>query len=90
MQKEIDWYYKLITMRNLLFFFNRNVFAGNGFMPIPVVTRSKARVCGHSLARIAVLNPVEGLDVCCECCVLSVVCSKALNQNFSGGTEDMP
>jgi hypothetical protein len=40
---------------------------------IPVAARSKAWICGRSLAGIAVLNPARGLDVCvcCECCVLS-------------------
>ena len=32
--------------------------------------RSKAWVCSRSLAGIAGSNPVEGVDVCCECCVL--------------------
>ena len=39
--------------------------------PIPVPVRSKAWVCGCSLAGIAGSNPAEGMDVCCECCVLS-------------------
>ena len=29
------------------------------------------------------------MSVFCECCVLSVVCSKALIQNIPGGAEDM-
>jgi hypothetical protein len=29
------------------------------------------------------------MSVFCECCVLSVVCSKALIQNFPGGAEDI-
>ena len=35
--------------------------------------RSKARVCGCSLAGIAGSNVAGGIDVClfCECCVLS-------------------
>ena len=41
-------------------------------MPIPVPERSKARVCGRSLAGNAGLNPAEvWMFVCCECCVLS-------------------
>jgi len=33
--------------------------------------RSKVSVCGRSLAGIAGSNPAGGMDVCCECCVLS-------------------
>ena len=33
--------------------------------------RSKAYVCGPSLAGIAVSNPAGGMDVCYQCCVLS-------------------
>jgi hypothetical protein len=41
-------------------------------MPIPVAVRSKARVCGRSLAWIAGSNPAGTLlSLCCECCVLS-------------------
>ena len=39
-------------------------------MPIPVVPRSKAWVCGSSLAGIACSNPAGGIDVC----VLYVLC----------------
>ena len=39
--------------------------------PIPVAARSKAWVSGRSLAGIAGSNPAEGMDVYCECCVLS-------------------
>jgi hypothetical protein len=39
--------------------------------PIPVAARSKAWVCGRTLAGIACLNPAGGMDVCFECCVLS-------------------
>jgi len=38
---------------------------------IPVAARANAWVCGHSLSRIAGSNPAEGMDVCCERCVLS-------------------
>jgi hypothetical protein len=42
------------------------------YCPIPVVERSKARVCRRSLPGIAGLKPSEGMDVvCCECWVLS-------------------
>ena len=35
--------------------------------PVPVAARSKAWVCGHSLAGIAGLNPTGGawISVCC-------------------------
>jgi hypothetical protein len=38
--------------------------------PIPAAVLSKASVCGRSLAGIAGSNPAEGMDVCCECCVV--------------------
>jgi hypothetical protein len=39
-------------------------------MPIPVATRSKAWVCGRSLAGIAGSNPARiWISVSCECCV---------------------
>ena len=37
----------------------------------PVAARSKAWVCGCSLAGIVGSNPAGGIDVCCECRVLS-------------------
>ena len=40
-------------------------------MPIPGAVRSKAWVCGRSLTGIVGSNPSGGMDVCCECCVLS-------------------
>jgi hypothetical protein len=40
-------------------------------VPIPVAVRSKAWVYGRSLAGIVGSNPTGGMDVCCECCVLS-------------------
>ena len=38
---------------------------------IPVAARSKAQVCGRSPAQIVGSNTVGGMDVCCECCVMS-------------------
>jgi hypothetical protein len=38
---------------------------------IPVSARSKAYVCGRWLAGIVGSNTAGGMDVCCECCVLS-------------------
>ena len=35
---------------------------------IPVTERSKATVCGRSLAGVADLNPAGGMDVCVVCC----------------------
>jgi hypothetical protein len=40
--------------------------------PIPVAARSKAWVCGRSLAGIAVSNPAGGMDVCLS--LVHVVC----------------
>ena len=40
-------------------------------MPIPVAARSKAWVCGRSLAGITGSNPAGAwMCGCCECCVL--------------------
>jgi len=41
-------------------------------MPVPVVARSMAWVCGHSPAEIVGSNPTGGMDVCLS--VASVVC----------------
>ena len=41
------------------------------FQPVPVAARSKAYVCGRSPAEIVGSNPTRGMDVCCECHVLS-------------------
>ena len=40
-------------------------------LPIVVAAQSKAWVCGHLLAGIVGSNPASGMDICCECCVLS-------------------
>ena len=40
-------------------------------MPVTVAVRSKASGCGRSPAEIVCSNPTGGMDVCCECCVLS-------------------
>jgi len=39
-------------------------------LPVPVAARSKAWVCGRSLAEIVGSNPAGGMDVCCKCRVL--------------------
>ena len=39
--------------------------------PVQVAARSKVWVCGPSLAAIVGSNPTGGMDVLCECCVLS-------------------
>jgi len=36
-----------------------------------VAARSKALVCGRSSAETVGSNPTGGMEVCCECCVLS-------------------
>jgi len=36
-----------------------------------MAAKSNALVCGRSLAGIVGSNPVGGMDVYCECCVLS-------------------
>ena len=41
------------------------------FSPIPGAARSKAWVCARSLAAVVGSNPARGMDVYCECCVLS-------------------
>jgi hypothetical protein len=38
---------------------------------IPVTARSKACVCGRSLAAIAGSNGAGGVVISCECCMLS-------------------
>ena len=35
--------------------------------PMLLAERSKARICGRSLAGIAVSNPAGGMDVCVVC-----------------------
>jgi hypothetical protein len=43
--------------------------------PIPVTARSKAWVCGRSLAEIVGSNPIGDMDVClvqCLCCHVEV------------------
>jgi len=44
---------------------------GSELWPIPVAARSKAWVCGRSLAVIVGSNPTGSIDICCESCVLS-------------------
>ena len=38
--------------------------------PIPAAARSNAWVCGRLLAGTASSNPAEGMDICCDCCVV--------------------
>ena len=49
---------------------------------VPVAARSKALVCGRSPAEIVGSNTTGGMDVCCECCVLSgrVVCDELITR----------
>jgi hypothetical protein len=39
--------------------------------PVPMAARSKANVCGRWPAETVGSNPAGGMDICCECCVLS-------------------
>jgi hypothetical protein len=58
----------LILSTHSFIYFRRYLFSE----PIPVVARSKVRVCGSSLAGIAASNPSgDMMSVSCECCVLS-------------------
>ena len=41
------------------------------FSPTPMTTLSKAWVCGRSLPELAGSNPVGGMDICLNGCVLS-------------------
>jgi hypothetical protein len=41
-------------------------------MSVPVAMLSKVWVCGHLFARAVVSNPAWGVNVCCECYVLSL------------------
>jgi len=41
------------------------------FVPVPWAAWTKELVCGRSLAESVGSNPTGGMDVCCECCVLS-------------------
>jgi hypothetical protein len=43
---------------------NKNSLLHGRIKPIPVAARSKAWVCGRSLAAIAGSNPAGGMDVC--------------------------
>jgi hypothetical protein len=43
-------------------------------MQIPVVTRSKAYVCGRLVAGVAGLNPARGMDVCLLCLYIVLSC----------------
>ena len=40
-------------------------------MPVPVVARSKARVCSHSPTGNVGSNPVGVMDLCVVCCKVS-------------------
>jgi hypothetical protein len=48
--------------------------------PVPVAARSKAWVCGHSLAVIAGLNPTRGMDVSLVIVVFCQVAVSAMGQ----------
>jgi hypothetical protein len=51
-------------------------------MPIPVAERSKARVCGQSLAVVALSNPAGGHGyLCCVCCTVKTKGKSQDNQD---------
>ena len=55
-----------------LFLMKHNILEdSNTTMPVPGAARSKAWVCDRSPTQIVGSNPTGGMDVCCECCVLS-------------------
>jgi hypothetical protein len=60
-------YPSLTNCKTMLFFFNPY----NQQLPVPVATRSRACVCGPSLAGIVGSNLTGGMDVCLLWCVLS-------------------
>ena len=60
----------IITAKIMSWFLVTLYYSRSGW-PIPVVARSKAWVCGRSLAGIAGSNPAVGIDLCSECRVLS-------------------
>ena len=58
-------------------------------MAIPVAARSKAWVCGRSLAGIMGLNPAGGMDVCLLW-VLCVVRQRSLRRADHSSREVLP
>ena len=46
------------------------IYKENATSPIPVTARSSAWVCGRLLAGNASSNLAEGMDICCDCCVV--------------------
>jgi hypothetical protein len=48
---------------------NRYSFISCMYVPVLVAVRSKALVCGRSLAEIVGSNPTRGMDVCLLCVV---------------------
>jgi len=46
------------------------VYEHDAILPMPVAARSKTWVCGRLLAGTASWNPVEGMDICCDCCIV--------------------
>ena len=58
---------------------------GRGFdSPIPVVERSKARVCDCSLAGIAGSIPAGGMVICGVCCTVQRAETKTIKTNKYG------
>lgn len=52
--------FTFINLRNFVFY----ILGNSVSLPTPVSSRYKKCACGLSLARIAVLNPAKGMDVC--------------------------
>jgi len=62
------------------FFFN--LLAESMFIKVvQTAARSKAYVCGRSPAEIVGSKPTGGMDVCCECSVLSRRVSAIITRN---------
>ena len=47
------------------------IFIDRAYLQVTVAARSKVQVCGRSPAEIVGSNPIGGIGVCRECCVLS-------------------
>ena len=63
----------ILTLINVIIWFINYEIIGyvNSFLPVPMAARCKALVYGRSPTEIVGSNPTGGMDVFCECCVLS-------------------
>jgi hypothetical protein len=57
--------------------------------PIPVAARSKAWICGRSLAGLAGSNPAKNMDVCLLC-VLCFVRYRSLRRAYHSSRGVLP